>query len=200
MTEPIRGICALVLAAGQGSRYRERSGTDKLLAPATAQPDAQAVLAMTLASLWGVAERLVIVTREDNHELRAWLEQERGRFPAEVFAVRTKGLGHSLAQAIRQYPAEKGWLVALGDMPYVRADTVRRVAASIEPVHVFVPVCRGRRGHPRGIGRDHGEKLLSLDGDRGAQALFAGDLCIEIEVDDPGVLEDIDLPDDRRHG
>lgn len=200
MAEPVRGVCALVLAAGQGSRYREQSGEDKLLAPGADAPGARPLLAMTLASLEGVAERLVVVTRDDNLDLLAWLEQKCAQFGAEILTVRTNGLGHSLAQAIRHCPTEKGWLVALGDMPYVRSDTARRVAAAIEPASVLVPTCEGRRGHPRGIGRNHAEMLLTLDGDRGAQALFAGNLCIEISCDDPGVLVDIDRPGDRRPG
>ena len=198
MSEPISGVCVLVLAAGQGSRYRERSDEDKLLAPVSEAPDAPPVLAMTLGSLQGIAERLVVVTREDNLALRAWLEQERSRFGAEVFAVRTRGLGHTLAQAIRHCPAEKGWLVALGDMPYVHPDTARRVASAIDRARLVVPVYDGQRGHPRGIGHAHGARLLELDGERGAQALFVGSTVCEIDVDDRGVIDDIDRPEDRR--
>ena len=97
MPEPIMGLCTLVLAAGQGSRYRELVDQDKLLAPSRDAPAAPGVLASTLESLAGVTERLVVVTREDNLALRAWLDQRAGSFGAEVFTVRSNGLGHSLA-------------------------------------------------------------------------------------------------------
>ena len=198
MTEPIVGVCSLVLAAGQGSRYRERVDEDKLLATSLDGPGAPEVLAATLASLAGITERLVVVTREDNLALRSWLDQQADRYGAEVFTVRTNGLGHSLAQAVAQYPASRGWLVALGDMPYIRPDTVRRIASEIQPARLVVPLHDGQRGHPRGIGSAHGAQLLAMAGERGAQALFGDPSVIEIPVDDPGVLEDIDRPEDRR--
>lgn len=198
MGEPVVGVCTLVLAAGQGSRYRERTGEDKLLAPSRNAPAAPSVLAGTLASLAGITERLVVVTREDNLALRAWLDQEAGRFGAEVFAVCTDGLGHSLAQAVSHYPAVRGWLVALADMPYLRPETIHRIASEIQHEHLIVPSYRGQRGNPRGIGSGYREQLIALSGERGAQALFASRSVVDVAVDDPGVLEDIDRPEDRR--
>jgi len=198
MPEPIMGLCTLVLAAGQGSRYRELVDQDKLLVPSRDTPAAPGVLASTLESLAGVTERLVVVTREDNLALRAWLDQRAGSFGAEVFTVRSNGLGHSLAQAIAQYPAEQGWLVALGDMPYIRRETIRGIAAEIRQERLVVPRHVGQLGHPRGIGSRYRSQVMALDGDRGAQALFSAGPVTEVEVDDVGVLQDIDRPEDRR--
>ncbi len=198
MSEPIVGVCALVLAAGQGSRYREQVDEDKLLATSRDAPDAPRVLAATLATLARVTERLVVVTREDNLALRAWLDQQAHRYGAEVLTVRTNGLGHSLAQAVEHYSASRGWLVALGDMPYVHPETIRRIASEIQPQRLVAPLRNGQRGHPRGIGSAHRAQLLAMTGERGAQALFGEPSVIEILVDDPGVLEDIDRPEDRR--
>ncbi len=195
MPEPAAGICAIVLAAGQGSRYRQTDDADKLLAPSLAAAPSPVVLQATLDALQGVAERGVIVVREDNHPLRDWLRVHAGTF--ELLVVRTHGLGHSLAQAVECFPAARGWLVALGDMPYVQPSTLRRIAAAIAADSLVVPVHQGRPGHPRGIGCAYRDALLQLDGDRGAQALFAERPLLELAVDDPGVLQDIDHPDDR---
>lgn len=193
-------LCTLVLAAGQGSRYRERSDEDKLLAGCTSAADAEPILAMTLHALSGIAERMLIVTRADNHELRAWLEREAPAYGASVLVIRSNGLGHSLGQAVSSCETRRGWLVALADMPYVRRDTLERLAAAIQPQRLVVPVYQGQRGHPRGVGADFGALLRVLSGDRGAQALFDSPSVIEIEVDDPGVLQDIDRPEDRLPG
>ncbi|WP_019339677.1 nucleotidyltransferase family protein [Stutzerimonas stutzeri] len=198
MSEPIMGLCTLVLAAGQGSRYRELVDQDKLLVPSRDTPAAPGVLASTLESLAGITERLVVITREDNLALRAWLDQRAGSFGAEVFTVRSNGLGHSLAQAIAQYPAERGWLVVLGDMPYIRRETIRCIAAEIEQERLVLPRHAGQPGHPRGIGSRYRRQLMALDGDRGAQALFGAGVITDVEVDDVGVLQDIDRPKDRR--
>ncbi|MEH6386511.1 MULTISPECIES: NTP transferase domain-containing protein [Pseudomonas] len=196
MSDLRSNVCTIVLAAGQGSRFRERHDTDKMLAHCERTPDSRLVIESTLGALRGVAEKLVVVVRRDNRELLAWLDQEAAHFDAAVLTVRTDGMGHSLAQAVAQYPAQRGWLVALGDMPYVRPDTVQRIAEAIRPERAVVPVNQGQRGHPRGIGTLHQNTLLGLKGDRGAQQLFAQSDVVELAVDDPGVLVDIDRPED----
>lgn len=194
----IEGVCTVVLAAGQGSRYREHRDEDKLLSPSTGALDASPILAETLSALSGVTERLLVVTRDDNQRLLAWLDQIGEGLGAETLAVRSNGLGHSLAQAVAHQSARRGWLVALGDMPYVQRESIARITAAIQPQRLVVPTHRGQRGHPRGIGADYLDQLLMLGDDRGAQALFVDPRVIEIELDDPGVLQDIDRPGDRR--
>ncbi|SDS30619.1 molybdenum cofactor cytidylyltransferase [Halopseudomonas xinjiangensis] len=199
MPNPNEGICALVLSAGQGSRYRAHHDQDKLLAASFSDADSPPVLEATLTALRGVAERTVVVVRADNHPLRQWLASNAGALQAEVFAVQTNGLGHSLAQAVARFPARRGWLVALGDMPYVTRDSLFKVVAEINESNVVVPTFNGQRGHPRGIGTAHWAALLELDGDAGAQTLFSGEQpIVEVALDDPGVLQDIDRPGDRR--
>uniref|UniRef100_UPI0031391A38 nucleotidyltransferase family protein n=1 Tax=Pseudomonas sp. SST3 TaxID=2267882 RepID=UPI0031391A38 len=200
MPDSIEGVCAVVLAAGQGSRYREHRDEDKLLSPSTDAPDASPVLAETLSALSGVAEWLLVVARDDNQRLLAWLNQIGEGLGAEILSVRSNGLGHSLAQAVAHRSARRGWLVALGDMPYVRRESIARIAAAIQPQRLVVPTYRGQRGHPRGIGAHYLDQLLMLGDDRGAQGLFVDSQVIEIELDDPGVLQDIDRPGDRRPG
>jgi len=193
---PEAGVCAIVLAAGQGSRYRAAGGADKLLAASLAAASSPPVLAATLANLRGVAERLLVVTRADNLSLRDWLSANAA--DCEVLVLETRGLGHSLAQAVAHAPAGRGWLVALADMPYVQPQTLREIAAAIREDNLVVPTYDGRPGHPRGIGSAHRDALLQLDGDRGAQVLFAAHPVLELALNDPGVLQDIDHPDDRR--
>jgi len=54
------------------------------------------------------------------------------------------------------------------------------------------------RGHPVGFGAMHGEALAALDGDLGARELIASasDAVTKLDVDDPGILADVDTPDD----
>ena len=196
MHEPVAGLCALVMAAGQGSRYRAQLDVDKLLAPWLAESDSPPVLLATLIALQGVAERLVVVASKDNPALLDWLDCHARELNIELCLVQTRGLGHSLSQAVERYPASRGWLVALGDMPYVRPESVVRIAGAMTEDNLVVPVFRGQRGHPRGIGSRHYASLRALDGDSGAQGLFSGPV-LELELADPGVLQDIDRPQDR---
>ena len=194
---PESGVQTLVLAAGQGRRFRQHLDQDKLSVPSHAQEASTSVLEATLLAVQGVTRDCLVVVRQDNAPLRDWLAINEPRFGYATLVVTTNGLGHSLAQAVAHRPAARGWLVVLGDMPYVRSDTLRRLFAAIRPDGLVVPVYQGRRGHPRGIGSAYRDALQALDGDQGAQALFANGCVEEIEVDDPGILQDIDRPQDR---
>lgn len=187
-------VCAIVLAAGLGTRYRAAGGADKLLAASRRQQtDSLPVLLATLQALGDAADACVIVVREEHQALIDCLHAA-GHTPLRV---RSNGLGHSLAQAVARQRHHRGWLVVLGDMPYVRPDTYRAVAAATHPESLVVPTCNGRRGHPRGIGASFAEQLLALADEHGAQALFGSAAVRELAVDDPGILRDIDRPDDR---
>ncbi len=188
------GICAVLLAAGLGRRYRARTGADKLLEPSRSDDaSSREVILGALDSLRGVAERLLVVVREDNVAL---LERLRGE-GCQVLPVVTRGLGHSLAQAVAASRDCAGWLVALADMPYVRPASLRRLAELMAPDRLVAPRYQGRFGHPRGIGGDYLDDLLALDGERGAQALFQCNPVLYVPLDDPGVLRDVDRPEDR---
>ena len=192
------GVCAVVLAAGRSSRYRAVNDQDKLLAPSLSDAHSPPVIGATLTTLQGIAERTVVVVDHNNGRLCQWLQANASRLRIEVFAVGSRGLGHSLSQAVARFPARRGWLVALADMPYVREDTLCKLAAAIDESSLVAPVFDGRRGHPRGIGTRHWGALLELEGDLGAQELFRHEPVIEISAGDPGVLQDIDEPQDRR--
>lgn len=194
------GVCALVLAAGQGSRYREYRNEDKLCAPCHAEAGSPSVLEATLMALQGATERSLVVVRADNRALRDWLTRNERRLAFSTLTVATRGLGHSLAQAVAHQADARGWLVVLGDMPYVRHETFRRLAHAVREDRLVVPVFQGRRGHPRGIGSTYRDALLALEGDQGAHVLFTSNPLVEVEVDDPGILQDIDRPQDRLPG
>lgn len=199
MPDSSEGVCALVLSAGHGSRYRAQAGDDKLLAPCFNDTDSPPVLAATLSALRGVAERTIVVVRADNRPLLNWLDAYATALQVEVFPVHSDGLGHSLAQAVARYPARRGWLIALGDMPYVKESTLAKVAGAIDETNLVMPTYAGHAGHPRGIGTAHWASLLALHGDTGAQALFAdAEQILELAVDDSGIVQDVDVPDDRR--
>jgi molybdenum cofactor cytidylyltransferase len=107
-------------------------------------------------------------------------------------------MGASLAWGVAQTRAADGWLVALADMPFIAPSTLRAVTTAVrEPLGIAAPLYGGRRGHPVAFGRGHGAALSRLSGDAGARALLqahAGSLLL-LPCDDPGVLQDIDLPE-----
>lgn len=194
---PISG-CTLILAAGQGQRYRQHRDEDKLLAPSSdAEGESSPILLATLRACAGLTERCVLVLPDDQPARITFAEQHAPALGIELLCIRSNGLGHSLAQAVEAIESASGWLVALADMPYIQASTWQRMAKAIQPTALAVPTFQGQRGHPRVIGSHYASQLRELRGDQGAQQLFKLPAVQEIAVDDRGILIDIDLPSDR---
>ncbi len=189
--------CTIILAAGAGSRYQACNGQDKLQAPAFLDDsNSPSVLKMTLEAFAGVTEQCVLVVPSANPGRLTLARQCCAALGIHLLAIESRGLGHSLAQAVTRYSSSNGWLVGLADMPYVGRDTLEQLADTIAPGALVAPVFDGRRGHPRVIGSDYRPQLAELGADRGAQGLFAAQ-CHELVVNDPGILLDIDRPEDR---
>ncbi len=111
------------------------------------------------------------------------------------------GMGASIACAVRATPDAAAWIVALADMPWIKPSTIARVVAAVaEGVPVVAPFHAGERGHPIGFGRTCQTALLALTGDEGAKSVVAAhhDRVVRIDVDDPGILRDVDVPTDLR--
>ena len=110
-----------------------------------------------------------------------------------------EGMGHSLAAAVRAAGDASGWVVALGDMPRVATHSIEAVVAALNAgARIAVPTHRGQRGHPVGFAASCRAELLALRGDAGARGLlqrYAAEV-VSVEVDDPGILQDVDTVDD----
>lgn len=190
MSEPI-GV--IVLAAGQGSRFRQVAGADKdkLLADCTGRDGAvRSVIEQVLVNLPVSIDKRVLVTTEDRPQVIRMAQA----YGYEIVLIESTGMGDSIAAGVAACAQLGGWLIVLGDMPFILPSSIERVLAAIAEDCVSVPVHEGELGHPVGFGRNSGPGLMGLSGDRGAKPLFAQARVVEVAVDDPGVLWDVDVP------
>ncbi|MEY2689659.1 MAG: hypothetical protein RL375_3858, partial [Pseudomonadota bacterium] len=74
--------------------------------------------------------------------------------------------------------------------------TLHAVARALEVHPVAFAQYRGRRGHPVGFAAELYSDLAKLSGDEGARRLVARYPAHAVEVDDPGVMFDVDTPSD----
>src|SRR5712691_6831226 len=192
MAANIRGI---LLAAGSAKRF----GSNKLLhtlPPGT--PDAGVPVGLAAARhLIGALPDSIAVLRPRAQKLGKLLRDAGCN--TVVCKNAGEGMGTSLAAGVRAAPNADGWLVALADMPFIRPDTIRAVAKALqEGASIAAPSFQGERGHPVGFARRFYEELSSLRGDGGARQFLKQhpDWVTLFEVDDPGVLRDIDEPSD----
>lgn len=96
----------------------------------------------------------------------------------------------------------RGFFVLPADMPLVKPDTLKTLMAAFgeEGKLVFRPCHRGRHGHPPLISSSLIPAILKFKGAGGLRAFFARleSSITDIECKDPGILEDLDTPEDYR--
>ncbi len=185
------GVVALLLAGGRGRRF----GADKLM---HALPGGEPmVLAAWRHLVAAGADRNLALIPPGREALRALLDD--AGVPVEVCERAPLGMGETLACGVRAVPDATGWVVALGDMPFIDPATIARVIARLrDGDDIVVPRWRGRRGHPVGFGARFGGDLMALRGDTGARHLLReyGEQVTWVDVDDHGIILDVDTPDD----
>jgi molybdenum cofactor cytidylyltransferase len=181
-------VVALVLAAGQGSRF----GADKRRA---ALGDGRSLLQHSV-------ERALAAFDEVRVVLRAGERGEDLGLPAGCRIVHSLeaglGMGHSLAAGAASLGDSEAQAVAilLGDMPWILPATFRRLIASAGPAVIVVPRHLGQNGHPVLFGRNYWPELALMAGDEGARSVLQRhrQQLQVVEVDDAGVLRDVDTP------
>lgn len=180
----------ILLAAGSARRF----GGAKLVA---ALADGTPVGVASWRALAAALPRTLAVVRPGDEALAAALAAAGATVVACPRA--DEGMGASLACGVAASRNAAGWVVALADMPWIAPATIRRVADAIASgASVAAPFHRGERGHPVGFAAAHRDALAALSGDEGAKAIVAAHRArlVRIDVDDSGVLRDIDVPGD----
>lgn len=168
-------------------------GRPKALLAVDGRPAVERVVA-TLRD--GGASGIVVVVGRHADEIRAG---------ADLRGVRVvdnpdwaSGRTSSVQRGLAALSEGAEWtLLALVDMPLVRAGTVRALlAARRDDADAVVPVHGGRRGHPIVLRRTLFARIAALGPDAPLHDVIRSARRAEVPVDDPGVLVDFDEPGD----
>ena len=157
---------------------------------------------LSAALLEGGVADVIVVGRPDD----AALEAEVASLGTGVrFVVNAHAETGQLSSVIAglnaaDRPGVHGILVTPVDTPLIRPGTVRALMTAFASRRAAIvrATCQGRHGHPVIFGRTVFDALRHADpavGAKGVVRAHASEL-IDLEVDDPGVLHDIDGPDD----
>ena len=183
----------IVLAAGKGSRFL---GSNHKLAQSLG---ALTVLGSTLQQAIASQLQVVVVTTRALADVACRSVAARDVIvlpevgePGET----ALGMGYSISVGVAAWPDAGGWLILPGDMPRVQPLTLQTVAQQLEHHAVAYAQYKGRRGHPVGFSPELYSELSALSGDEGARRLIARYPAFGVEVDDAGVLVDIDTQAD----
>ena len=183
-------VSALILAAGRGSRF----GSDKRQASGSWQGP---LLHHVLGLYRPLFDSLAVVTGPDD---------PFGEEACRLFSARRvvnpepeQGMGASLACGAAWLIEERAAcaVVALADMPWILPETIEAVAAAgSRRGQAVAPAYRGQPGFPRALPAALFPDLLALTGDRGASAVIDWRRALWLDCEDPGILRDIDKPED----
>ncbi len=135
------------------------------------------------------------------HRAEEVLQAVRSQGIEAVYNPRYReGLSTSLQAGFGALQGEEGGvLVVLGDQPQVRGDTLRRLlnAYNANRPLAVVPTHRGRKGNPVVLDLRMRQAVENLRGDVGCRVLLRTTRTVRtLEVDDPGILLDVDTRED----
>ena len=185
-------VVAVVPAAGASRRM----GRPKLTLPWREGSVLEATLAALLA---GGAERAVVVAGP-GAILAGWQPPAGVTLASNPSPERgmLSSVRAGLAALAEAGPAPRMLLVCPGDLPALRAETVRELlAAQRRHGGIVVPVHGGRRGHPLVVPERWLPAIGELDEAVGLRQLLrvAVDDLLQHPVDDPGTVLDVDTPE-----
>jgi molybdenum cofactor cytidylyltransferase len=188
-------IPGIVLAAGASSRM----GRSKALLPA--EPGGT-LLGRVLATLADAGvDPLIVVTRAVLDLGLAWPDSRAARVRQVVNPLPDRGQLSSLWCGLDALGGDpEAVLVTLVDVPLARTSSVAALLEAWQhSLAAFARLCyAGRHGHPVIFGARMLASLRTSDPDLGAKPVVRAfeAMALDVDVDDPGVVEDIDTPDD----
>lgn len=185
---------AIILAAGSARRM----GTQKLLLPFGQSTIIETVVDNVLNSS---LDHVMVVLGANQQEIQEILENRPVQFCHNL--EHEKGMLSSVKCGIRALPPEAvAALIFLGDQPGIPPSITNSVINSYseELFGIVIPVHNHRRGHPLLVDMKYRKEIEQLDLEKGLRTLrhhFPEDV-LEVEVDEPGILVDIDTREDYK--
>lgn len=179
-------IPAVILAAGESRRM----GAPKALLPYRGET----FLDRLIRVLGGSCEPVIVVLGHDSATIRRAV-REAARFVEN----RDYRLGQltSLQAGFAAMPEDAPFcLFTLVDHPAVSEQTVAALVNATD-APVAVPRFEGRRGHPVRLRAEVAREILALPPEGQAKTVIRSHSAqtLYLDVDDPGVVDDIDDPD-----
>ncbi len=185
-------ISALVLAAGRSRRM----GAQKLLLPVGGQPAIARIVDEVLRS---PVDEVLVVIGPDGERIAEALAGRRVRFVTNPDAE-GEMLGSVRCGLRAMSETCVGVLLVLGDQPGISAGVIAALIRAFRAGGrgIVVPTHGGRRGHPLLFAMPYRDEILARYDEAGLRGLLQAhpEDVLEVEVAAPGVLVDMDVPED----
>lgn len=173
-----QGVTVIILAAGNGARFRAAGGEQSKL---------QSPLA-TERGTYTVLEHVLHAVKQSG---LAWHMVE----PAHTQHLPIQGMGSSIATGVAATKHAKAWLILPADLPLITPETLCQLAFALLLHDVVAPTVQGERGHPVGFSKKCLPDLLKLQGDQGAKHIIQQYDLHSVPLEDVGCILDVDTPE-----
>ncbi len=185
-------LSCIILAAGKSSRM----GCNKLLL----NYKGKEIIRHTIEKTLSVNNcEIIVVLGHEAEKLKEILHE----YPIKLAYNMNynQGQSTSLKKGLEQVSKKSlGFLFMLGDQPIIKIQTIEILVKTFlaNPDKIIVPYYNNKRGNPVIFPKSYHADILKLQGDIGARSLITEDKVIKITVDDPGVILDIDTPEEYK--
>jgi len=187
-------IYAMILAAGESKRM----GKPKLILPFGETTILGAVINNVLSSK---ADKILVVLGSDAEKIRKKIENLSLEITTNPGYQ--KGMLSSVQWGFKNLSDNaKAALVCLGDQPGISTVVINKVIDVYKRTRkgIVIPVYKKNRGHPVLIDIKYRKDVKNLNPDIGLRELVYNhpEDTVEVKVEAPSILHDIDDPDDYR--
>ena len=185
-------IWVIILAAGESKRM----GRPKLLLPFGETTIIETVVDNAIQSK---ADEVLVVLGCNAEKIAKKIEDSSAK--TSVNPDFRGGMLSSIQWGFESLPEDtRAVLIMLGDQPMIPGSVIDKVIDAYNQTEksIVLPVYNRRRGHPILIDMKHREEVKRLSSDVGLRALVHNhaDDILEVAVDTPGILKDIDTAED----
>ena len=187
-------IIGIILSAGESKRM----GKPKQLLPWGNSVILQQVIDNASASRLGMI-LLILGSQADEISGKIKLSSKTRIVVNRDFK---EGMSSSVKCGVKNAPEKtEAYMLLLGDQPFVGPDIINQLIACYQKSKhgIIIPVYNGKRGHPVILDTKYKQELLAI-GDGGAKVVVDNHVrdIVEVVVESPEILTDIDTPQDYR--
>lgn len=180
----MRDVEGVVLAAG----LSRRSGQFKMALPL----GDKTLIEVTIDGMLPFVDRVIVVVGWQAERLRILLAGRRN--VDLVYNERYReGMFSSVRAGIAQVRAARFFLLP-GDQPLVQAEVYTRLLSAEGAI--TIPTCHGKKGHPVLVDSTLVPEILAQPAERTLRDYIQTKGCTTVEVEDEGILIDLDTADD----
>jgi molybdenum cofactor cytidylyltransferase len=178
---------AVVLAAGLSSRLPEFKPLLKI--------GKETLIEKVIKSLQNVCTKIIVVCGYRADEIMILLNKH-SKVQVVINKNYSGGMFSSLQEGIK-YVKSGYFLIIPGDMPFVKEETYKILLEKVD--EIVIPVFKGKKGHPVFINSKFIPELLKEKKNSNLSKFIKKRSFGLLEVNDKGVLVDIDTKEDLKN-